>query len=361
MTRAKFAAIEEDIRSLNRQVAKDTEQASKFDRLSKLLGGSSLKDVNLDMDDQDFDAVKAADAAVTENIAMLIHGLDEITQGFSSDFTGMTQATFGEKFVGMFSRKKSEQMKAERVRTASIDQSLNELMRKSDTIGSILNEHLNILMDRQTKVIEGQKVVNESYETIAQERQRLEAELEALDGVYRETQEKAAETTGPELAQLETRIAEIANEINDKRETLQTKTALQQSLSGYRQQYSNYAESLAKQIAAQKTMIEKLKLDTEQRAILYRTLTESIKAAQQQELAHQIDETGRKTDSMADTLMTQIGASAQNRIMTMLEIHKEYEKEMQGKAGKREAANQKFAARFTEVLKDIENRYVEAE
>jgi chromosome segregation ATPase len=361
MARAKFAAIEEDIKTLNDQVSKDVEKASKFDRLGKLLAGTPLSEVKLDMDDQDFEAVRAADAAVTENIAKLIHGLDEITQGFSADFTGMSEATVSEKLIGMFSRKKSEAMKAERVRSASIDGSLNELIRKSDTIGRILNTQLNVLQDRNVKVIDGQKNVNELYEATAEKIAELEVALSTLDAEHSNIVAKAAETTGPELASLETQVAEIANKLNTAREDLQTQTALQQSLSGYRQQFANYAESLAKQIAAQKTMIEKLKLDTEQRSILYKTLTESIKAAQQQELAHQIDETGRATDNMADTLMTQIGASAQNRVMTMLERHKDYEKQLQQKAGQREAANQKFAARFTDVLKDIENRYVEAQ
>ncbi|MDW9478821.1 hypothetical protein GOB57_08970 [Sinorhizobium meliloti] len=361
MARAKFAAIEEDIKTLNDQVAKDAEKASKFDRLGKLLGGSSLAEVNLDMDDQDFDAVRAADAAVTENIAKLIHGLDEITQGFSADFAGMSEATMSEKLIGIFSRKRSEAMKAERVRSASIDGSLNELIRKSDTIGRILNTQLNVLSDRNVKVIEGQSNVNGLYEATAGKIAELEVTLTELDAEHSDIVAKAAETTGPELAALETRVAEIANKLNTAREDLQTQTALQQSLSGYRQQFANYAESLAKQIAAQKTMIEKLKLDTEQRSILYKTLTESIKAAQQQELAHQIDETGRATDNMADTLMTQIGASAQNRVMTMLERHKEYELLLQKKKGQRDNANAKFAARFTDVLKDIENRYMEAQ
>nr|WP_250807924.1 hypothetical protein [Neorhizobium tomejilense] len=361
MARAKFAAIEEDIKTLNEQVAKDAEKASKFDRLGKLLGGTSLAEVSLDMDDQEFDAVRAADSAVTENIAKLIHGLDEITQGFSSDFTGMSQATATETFIGFFSRKKSEALKAERVRSASIDTSLNELIRKSDTIGRILNTQLNTLRERNTKVLEGQKEVNKGYEETAQRIAELERTLAALSDEHADIVARAGETTGPELAALETQVAEVANKLNTAREDLQTQTALQQSLSGYRQQFANYAESLAKQIAAQQTMIEKLKLDTEQRSILYKTLTESIKAAQQQELAHQIDETGRATDNMADKLMTQIGASSQNRVMTMLERHKEYEKDLQVRKGQRDAANEKFAARFTDVLKDIENRYVEAQ
>jgi hypothetical protein len=361
MARAKFAAIEEDIKSLNEQVVKDAEKAVKFDRLGKLLGGTSLAEVKLDMDDQEFDAVRAADVAVTENIAKLIHGLDEITQGFSSDFTGMSQATTKETFIGFFSRKKSEALKAERVRSASIDTSLNELIRKSDTIGRILNTQLNTLRERNSKVIEGQKEVNLGYEATAVRIAELEQVLADLSAEHADILARAEETTGPELAALETKVAEVANRLNTAREDLQTQTALQQSLSGYRQQFANYAESLAKQIAAQQTMIEKLKLDTEQRSILYKTLTESIKAAEQQALAHQIDETGRATDNMADKLMTQIGQSAQNRVMTMLERHKEYELELQARAGERDKANQKFAARFTDVLKDIENRYVEAQ
>jgi hypothetical protein len=359
MARAKFAAIEEDIKTINSQISKDAEQSGKFDRLAKVLNGEQLTELKLDMDDQDFDAVRRNDAAVTENIAKLIHGLDAITQSFSTDFTEMTQSTVSEKLVGFFSRKKSETMKSDRVRSASIDQSLNELIRKSETIGGILNTQLNVLSERQTAVKEGQKNVNALYEQTEVERTELQTRLEALNVEYLDTKAKADETTGPDLAVLETAISELANQLNEARETLQTKTALQQSLSAYRKQYENYAESLAKQIAAQKTMIEKLKLDTDQRAILYQTLTESIKTSQQQEIAHQINETGQKTDDQADILMTQIGASSQNRVMTMLEASKEIERKLLARRSERERANAMFAQRFSKVIEDMDNRYLD--
>ena len=359
MARAKFSEIEKDISDIRRGIEAEQESAEKLDRLGRILGSNSLSDINLDMDDQDFASVKAADEAMTGNIAVLIHGLDAITQSFSEDFKGMTQETWKEKFVGIFSSQKQDQMKAERVRSASIDESLSELIRKSDTIGELLNTQLNVLTEKQISVIGGQKNVNSKYEVTEQERQELEAVVLRVESEYEAALLKKEEATGPELAALETKIAELANEANEARETLQTKTAVLQSLSGYRKQYENYAESLAKQIAAQKTMIEKLKLDTEQRTILYKTLTESIKTSQQQDMAHQIDETGRLTDDMADTMMTQIGASSQNRITSMLENHKEYEKKMAEKAGLRDVANEKFAERFSVILKDMDNRYSE--
>ena len=361
MARAKFSAIEEDIVSLGRQIQKDSAKAEKVDRLAKLLGQQKLSEISLDMDDQDFDAVRAADASVTENIAMLIHGLDAITQSFSSDFEGMTQETVSEKFIGIFSSKKREAMKADRVRNASIDKSLDELIRKSDTIGTILNKQLNVLTERQARVLEGQQNVNAQYEETEKEREVLVGELDALQAENESLRAKAGETVGPELARLETQIAEIANKLNEARETLQTKTTLQQSLDAFRRQYANYAESLAKQIAAQKTMIEKLKLDTEQRSILYKTLTESIKAAQQQELAHQINETGQATDNMADTLMTQIGASAQNRVISMMESYKDYQAKLKEKEAQRGMADQKFAQRFSKVFEEVNSRYMESE
>lgn len=359
MARKKFAAIEEDINRIQVGMANDQELSDKLNGLGRILGDKELTDIKLDMDDMDFQAVAVADAAVTENIAVLIHGLDAITQGFSSDFKGMTQETWGEKIIGIFSSQKQEQMKADRVGSASIDDSLNELIRKSDTISAILDKQLNVLNDRQVSVIEGQKIVNSKFEIIAQEREALEEEVGRVDIAYNSAVSKQEEATGPALAALETEIALLANEANNARETLQTKTALQQSLSGYRQQYANYAESLAKQIAAQKTMIEKINLDTEQRTILYKTLTESIKTAQQQDMAHQIDETGRRTDDMADTMMTQIGASSQNRITGMLENHKEYEKKMAEKHNLRMAANEKFAERFSSVSQEMAARYAE--
>lgn len=360
MARAKFAAIEEDIKTLNGQVAADVQKsASMTDRLAKLLGQEKLTEVQLDMDDQDFDAVAKSQAAINENLAKLIHGLDGITNSFSQDFKGMTESTRGEKLMGLFSKKRAEAMRSDRVRDASIDEALQELIRKSEIIGGILNTQLAVLSQRKIAVSEAHQKANSEFEEKAQEKSELEARLARLTDEHTAALAQSGEATGPALAALETRVSDLANAMNEAISNLQVNATLTQVLSLARQRFGNYAESLAKQIAAQTTMIEKLKLDTEHRSVLYKTISESIKTAEQQALAHQHDETGRAVDDMTDKMMTQIGVSSQNRVMTMLERHKDYEKLMQGRKTARDAANLNFAARFSAINADLENRYLE--
>ena len=50
-------------------------------------------------------------------------------------------------------------------------------------------------------------------------------------------------------------------------------------------------------------LINKLQTDTKQRVVLYDALTKSLKTAQQQDVAHRINEIGVKTDQEAQTAM----------------------------------------------------------
>ena len=50
-------------------------------------------------------------------------------------------------------------------------------------------------------------------------------------------------------------------------------------------------------------LINKLQTDTKQRVVLYDALTTSLKTAQQQDVAHRINEIGVKTDQEAQAAM----------------------------------------------------------
>ena len=69
--------------------------------------------------------------------------LDDVTAGFSKDFDAMRDKTGWETFVGVFAAAKSESMRQERMRTASIDDKLQDLIGKSDVIVALLESHAN--------------------------------------------------------------------------------------------------------------------------------------------------------------------------------------------------------------------------
>ena len=79
-------------------------------------------------------------------------GLDDVTAAFSKDFDEMRNTTGWESFVGIFVSAKSNSMRQERVRTASIDDKLQDLISKSDVITKLLEGQLNVLNDQKTKV-----------------------------------------------------------------------------------------------------------------------------------------------------------------------------------------------------------------
>ena len=86
------------------------------------------------------------------NIAELIMGLDDVTAGFSKDFDEMRSKTGMESFVGIFSTAKAESMRQERMRTASIDDKLQDLIAKSDIIVRLLQGQLDLLNVQKSRV-----------------------------------------------------------------------------------------------------------------------------------------------------------------------------------------------------------------
>ena len=160
---------------------------------------------------------------------------------------------------------------------------------------------------------------------------------------------------------LEAERVALANAHNEAQSQLQSKTAEQQSLERYVSQYSNYVESLTRQKAAQETLIAKLKIDTEQRTVLYDTLAESLRTTQQQDVAHRIDEVGRETDAQAEELMLQGGVSAQNKIVGMMEAHAAYMRRSEEVARNVRIAQDAPAPRFGKILEGVEaGRYTDA-
>ena len=105
----------------------------------------------IDIENATLEDVHAHTEVMNANIAELIMGLDDVTSGFSRDFDEMRNKTGWESFVGIFSRGKSDSMRQERVRAANIDDKLQDLISKSDTIVKLLQNQLSLLEEQKTK------------------------------------------------------------------------------------------------------------------------------------------------------------------------------------------------------------------
>jgi hypothetical protein len=84
--------------------------------------------------------------------------------------------------------------------------------------------------------------------------------------------------------------------------------------------------------------------------VLYDALTKSLKTAQQQDVAHRINEIGVKTDQEAQTAMAQIGSATNARMADMLEAHEDHMVFARKVLEQKQKADERFARRFSAIV-----------
>jgi len=134
-------------------------------------------DISVDIENASLDDVHAHAELMDANIADLIMGLDDVTAGFSKDFDQMREKTAWESFVGIFAKGKSDSMREERIRGASIDDKLQDLIAKSDTIVALLQSQLNTLNDHKGRVEGNLSETLTERETVVGELESMRSEI----------------------------------------------------------------------------------------------------------------------------------------------------------------------------------------
>lgn len=295
--------------------------------------------------------VQAHADVMNANIAELIMGLDDVTAGFSKDFEELRTKTGWESFVGMFAQGKSEAMRAERLRGASIDAKLQDLIAKSDTIVKLLDGQLSVLNQQKAKVEANLSGTLTERETTVSGLEALRAEILAMDPKIIELENRiSVEQDAAARTRLETELAGLNLRYNALVQDEQVAIAKSQTLERYVEQGKTWVDSLTNQAATQMVLINKLMTDTKQRVVLYDALTKSLKTAQQQDIAHRINEIGVKTDQEAQVAMAGIGAATNTKMAEMLEAHGDQmvfaRKVLEDKA----KADERFARRFAAIV-----------
>ena len=117
-----MANFDAQIKKAKKQVA---EAQSKISELTSRIETARQKmaagtDISVDIENASLEDVHAHTELMNANIAELIMGLDDVTSAFSKDFDEMRSKTTMESFVGWFSGGKSDSMREERMRTASL-------------------------------------------------------------------------------------------------------------------------------------------------------------------------------------------------------------------------------------------------
>lgn len=303
----------------------------------------------IDIENATLDDVHRHTDLMNANIAELIMGLDDVTEGFSKDFDEMRSKTGMESFIGIFSNAKSEAMRQERMRTASIDDKLQDLIAKSDVIVKLLQGQLDLLNGQKASVEANLSATLTEREDTVGALESVRKEIAAMDPRIIELENKiSVEQDAAARTKLETELAEMNTRYNALVQDEQVKLAKSQTLERYIEKGKTWMDSLQNQAATQLVLINKLQTDTKQRVVLYDALTSSLKTAQQQDVAHRINEIGVKTDQEAQAAMAAIGSATNDRMADMLEAHEGHmvfaRKILEQKAKADERFNRRFAA-----------------
>jgi len=312
---------------------------------------ASGQDISIDIENASLDDVHNHSQLMNNNIADLILGLDDVTAGFSKDFDSMRSTTGWEKFIGIFSKQRAESLRSERIRAATIEDKLQDLITKSNTITAMLEEQLAQLGHHKERVDANLTTTLADREAAVEALETIKAEILALDPTIIELEGKlAVEQDAKARAKLETELAEVNGKYNELTQMEQVKLAESQTLERYIEKGKTWSDSLQNQAATQMVLINKLQTDTKQRVVLYDALTKSLKTAQQQDVAHRINEIGVETDKEAQTAMAAIGAATNTRMAEMMEAHEDHivfaRKVLEEKA----KADERFARRFEKIV-----------
>ena len=308
-------------------------------------------DAMIDIENATLDDVHAHTDVMNANIAELIMGLDDVTAAFSKDFDQMRSKTGWESFVGIFSKGKSDSMRQERMKTASIDDKLQDLIGKSDVITQLLQGQLAVLNEQKEKVETNLTETLDEREFTVGELEGVKAEILAMDPKIIEVENKiSVEQDAAARTKLETELADLNKAYNELVQLEQVKLAKSQTLERYIEKGKTWIDSLQNQAATQMVLINKLETDTKQRVVLYDALSKSLKTAQQQDVAHKINEIGVQTDQEAQTAMASIGTATNARMAEMMEAHEEHMVFARDVLEAKAKADERFARRFSQIV-----------
>jgi peptidoglycan hydrolase CwlO-like protein len=350
------AQIQESQRQVADAQAKISEITSRIETARAKIGTA---EANIDIENATLDDVHKHTDLMNANIAELIMGLDDVTAGFSKDFDEMRSKTGMESLIGFFSAAKSESMRQERLRTASIDDKLQDLIAKSDVIVKLLQGQLDLLNTQKTRVEANLTATLTDRETTVGELEALRAQIAAMDPKIIELENKiSVEQDAAARTKLESELAQTNAQFNAFVQDEQVKLAKSQTLERYIEKGKTWVDSLQNQAATQMVLINKLQTDTKQRVVLYDALTSSLKTAQQQDVAHRINEIGVKTDQEAQAAMAGIGAATNAKMADMLEAHEEHMVFARQVLEQKAKADERFARRFAAIVeKHDKNAY----
>ncbi len=351
------------VRASQAQVAEAQAKISELTSRVEAIGAKAKagEEIAIDIENATLDDVHMHTDVMNANIAELIMGLDDVTAAFSKDFDEMRTKTGWESFVGIFSPGKSDSMRQERMRTANIDDKLQDLIGKSDIIVKLLENQLSVLNTQKDSVEKNLVETLDDRELTVSELEALRADILAMDPAIIEMENKiSVEQDAAKRTKLESELAALNAKYNEMVQQEQVKLSKSQTLERYIEKGKTWVDSLQNQAATQMVLINKLQTDTKQRVVLYDALSKSLKTAQQQDVAHRINEIGVQTDKEAQAAMAAIGTATNQRMADMMESHEDHMVFARKVLEQKAKADERFARRFSAIVeKHDKNLYGE--
>ncbi|MDA7948928.1 MAG: hypothetical protein MPJ78_15810 [Hyphomicrobiaceae bacterium] len=328
--------------------------------LEEFAKSDTIGDVDFDIENARIEDVLNQQKVMESNIADMIIGLEDVTNSFGDEFKSMQELSLGESIVGFFSKKKAKSMHTDRIRTTSLAGNLQDLLAKSNTIVTILQQQKSVLEERYNASETSLRTVIERRQGVTENLTATQKRIEEINPALLDIENRMATSTDQsERTKLEAERSALATEYNEMQAKEQELLAGSQTLERYTTMFQTFVDSLNNQIAAQATLINKLQIDTEQRIVLYKSLEDSLKTAAQQDVAHSINTLGSKVDTAAEETMAGIGAAAQSHIGDLLELHEKNMVSSQEIQRRKKLADDAFARRFSTVLEQHQaSKYV---
>ena len=307
----------------------------------------------LDVESSHLRDVISSKQKLQETVGTLIAGYDSLTNALGGEIDSMKEMTLWENLVGFFSTRAARDIRERRIQGADIDTQLQDLVAQTQAIGKLLEEHFQVLT-REYDTVQGMleeqqrqlQAATESFESADRELDRLNLEIA-------EKRDALAEQTGTSRADADRALQALINQANEITERRNTALASAQTHEVFIENHKIALDSLMRQKAAQRILIDKLRISTENRIIQYAATLESIKTAAQQESAHAINEIGTDVDEATSRTMAAVGAAADRSIVDMLERHVGDVKKRRATQAEVARADAEFTRRFAEVAKQF--------
>ena len=245
---------------------------------------------------------------------------------------------------------------------ASIDDKLQDLISKSDVITKLLQGQLDVLTQQKEQVETNLSETLDDRELTVGELETVRLDIQNMDPKIIELENKiSVEQDAAARHQAGNRAGRAECEIQrDWCSRSRSSWPRARRWSVNIEKGKTWIDSLQNQAATQMVLINKLQTDTKQRVVLYDALTKSLKTAQQQDVAHRINEIGVETDKEAQASMAAIGTATNQRMADMMEAHEEHMVFAREVLEAKAKADERFARRFAAIVeKHDKNLYGE--